>query len=280
MPFQPRGVPKARRRRTVPEGAQQTASLEAIGLLPSAAGALGRGSALPTASVTTQPGCTMRVSVTPSFRKRWAHMRHKEDPTWLEKEGAAVKNRDKTVIGAPGTPRLTRMALPQLPKAGGRQTEKPVLPARLSRAKGGLPPNDDMAPWTGASHSEAASFHALFTPMVSTLHGVPCSSAGPPGFRGFFPDLGGQASAPEGEQRRRTKQLQGGRAKQKGQGRCFPRHFKSKRQGGKLPPVPSITPLNFSRNFTFSFFELPPYQIRQHWAQCQQLLSLFMKQLE
>ncbi|KAL8212807.1 UNVERIFIED_CONTAM: hypothetical protein K2H54_058813 [Gekko kuhli] len=250
-------------------------------------GSLARGSSLPTASVTTHPGCTMRMSVTPTFRKQQAHATKKEGPTrgWLEKVGAAIKDQDKVVTKTPFSPRQNKMALPQLPKGGDKATEKllqklPCLPVSLSQAKGTPPPNDDLAPWAGASQSEA-SFHALFTPMVSILHSVPCSAAGPPAFGGFFPDLGGKAPAGDGEQTRRAKLLQGSRAKQKGWSRALPRHFKkSKGQGTKLLPMPSITPLNFSRSFTFSFFELPPYQSQQHRVQRQQLLSLFMKQLQ
>ncbi|XP_053234392.1 uncharacterized protein LOC128408537 isoform X2 [Podarcis raffonei] len=160
-------------------------------------------------------------------------------------------------------------------------SEKPgqKLPG-LPHAKAAPLGTPDMAPWTGPSQSET-SFHALFKPVVSFLHSVPFSAAGTPSSCSFFQDpLGEKAPAAEGEQRPRTLLLQG-KAKQKAsRSRGSPRHFRSKWQGVKLPPVPSITNLNFSRNFTFSFFELPPHQGPQYWLQRQQLIRLLMKQLQ
>ncbi|XP_053154883.1 uncharacterized protein LOC128346045 isoform X2 [Hemicordylus capensis] len=156
----------------------------------------------------------------------------------------------------------------------------PCLPACSSQAKGAPLGNNDMSPWMGPSQSEAA-FHALFKPMVSFLHSVPFSAAaaGTPGSCSFFPELGEKALAADGNQRRRARLLQG-KGKQKSRSRGLPRHFGSKWQGMTLPPVPSITNLNFSRNFTFSFFELPPHQSHEHWMQRQQLICLLMKQLK
>lgn len=66
MTFQPRFAPKARWRQVVSEESQQMAPLEASGVAPPpVAGAVVRGSALPTASVMTQPGCTMRMRACP-----------------------------------------------------------------------------------------------------------------------------------------------------------------------------------------------------------------------
>ncbi|XP_053234393.1 uncharacterized protein LOC128408537 isoform X3 [Podarcis raffonei] len=229
MPFQPHFVPKARQRGAGSEQPQEMAPLEATGLLPLVAQ---RGSALPTASVTTHPGCAMRMSVTPGFRRCQGHGRTREDPArgkctgWMEKVGAANKHQNKTAPKTPLTPRQNRMALPQMPKGG------------------------------------------------KVFAGTPSSCS-------FFQDpLGEKAPAAEGEQRPRTLLLQG-KAKQKAsRSRGSPRHFRSKWQGVKLPPVPSITNLNFSRNFTFSFFELPPHQGPQYWLQRQQLIRLLMKQLQ
>ncbi|XP_053154884.1 uncharacterized protein LOC128346045 isoform X3 [Hemicordylus capensis] len=105
------------------------------------------------------------------------------------------------------------------------------------------------------------------------------AAAGTPGSCSFFPELGEKALAADGNQRRRARLLQG-KGKQKSRSRGLPRHFGSKWQGMTLPPVPSITNLNFSRNFTFSFFELPPHQSHEHWMQRQQLICLLMKQLK
>ncbi|XP_034962721.2 uncharacterized protein LOC118080870 [Zootoca vivipara] len=286
MPFQPHFVPKARQRGAGSEQPQQMAPLEATGLFPSVAQ---RGSALPTASVTTHPGCAMRMSVTPGFRRCQGHARTREDPArgkctgWLEKVGAANKHQNKTAPKTPLTPRQNRMALPQISK-GGKVFEKPgqklpCLPACFPHAKAAPLGTPDMAPWTGPSQSET-SFHALFKPVVSFLHSVPFSAAGTPSSCSFFQDhLGEKVPAAEGEQRQRTLLLQG-KAKQKARSRGSPRHFRSKWQGVKLPPVPSITNLSFSRNFTFSFFELPPHQGPQYWVQRQQLIRLLMKQLQ
>lgn len=142
--------------------------------------------------------------------------------------------------------------------------------------------NQDMTPWAGPSRSET-SFYALFKPMASFLHGVPFSATGTAGSGSFPPDLGEKdpaaAADAEGEQRRRAALLPG-KAKKKPRARGLSRPLWSKWPETKLPPVTSITNLNFSRNFTFSFFELPPHQSHQYWAQRQQLISLLMKQLQ
>ncbi|CAH2311923.1 Hypothetical predicted protein [Pelobates cultripes] len=47
----------------------------------------------------------------------------------------------------------------------------------------------------------------------------------------------------------------------------------------KLPPVPEVTELSFSRNFSFSFFELPEHQNPQQWLQRQRLVHIMMSEL-
>ncbi|XP_053154882.1 uncharacterized protein LOC128346045 isoform X1 [Hemicordylus capensis] len=290
MPFQPHFTQRARQ--SPAEASQPIAPLEATALLPSVTGTMIRGAALPTASVITHPGCAMRMGVTPACRKCQSHGRDKEEPAggkslgWLEKVGAAVKHQSKAAPKTSVIPRQNGIALPPIPREGDKDLEKPgrkllpCLPACSSQAKGAPLGNNDMSPWMGPSQSEAA-FHALFKPMVSFLHSVPFSAAaaGTPGSCSFFPELGEKALAADGNQRRRARLLQG-KGKQKSRSRGLPRHFGSKWQGMTLPPVPSITNLNFSRNFTFSFFELPPHQSHEHWMQRQQLICLLMKQLK
>nr|XP_020651094.1 uncharacterized protein LOC110079943 [Pogona vitticeps]XP_020651095.1 uncharacterized protein LOC110079943 [Pogona vitticeps] len=287
MPFQPHFAPKPRQRHG-PE-AELTAHLEATGTLPSLAVSVVRSSALPTASVTTHPGCTMRMSVGQAFRKCQSRARKKEEPPrskcagWLEKVEVAKKHQNKTAPNTSLTSRQNKMALPPILKeddASEKPGQKlPCLPACSSHAKGGPLSNHGMTPWTGPSQSET-SFYALFKPVVSFLHGVPFSAAGDADACNFFPDLGEKApAAAEREQRSRAALLQG-KTRQKARGRGPSRRTRSKWHEMKLPPVPSITNLNFSRNFTFSFFELPPHQSHQYWVQHQQLISLLMKQLK
>ncbi|KAJ6668167.1 hypothetical protein lerEdw1_015544 [Lerista edwardsae] len=286
MLFQPHLPPELRQRRIVAERPQQMAPLEATGTLPAVADTMGRGSSLPTSSVTTHPGCTMRVSVAPALRRCQSHARNREDLArgkcsgWLEKVGAAIKPQNKTA--APLILRQNRMVLPQISKGGNKDSEKPAqkwprLPACSCRARGAPPGNEDVTPWSGPSQSEA-SFHAFFRPVVSFLHSVPFSAAGAPGPCSFSPAPGEAALDPAGERTRKA-QLPRGQARQKGRSRAPPQRFRSKWQGVTLPPLPTISNLSFSRNFTFSFFELPPHQHRQHRVQRQQLICLLMKQL-
>ncbi|KAJ7317116.1 hypothetical protein JRQ81_003278 [Phrynocephalus forsythii] len=294
MPFRPPFAPQTRQRH-IPGETQPVAPLEATVTLPSLAVSVVRSSALPTAGVTTYPGCAVRMSVDQALRTKCrSRARNNEEPPkrtqragWLEKVGAAKKHQTKTT--APNSSlvaRPKRMALPQIPQGGDKDFEKPgrklpCLPACSSHAKAGPLGNHDVTPWTGPSRSET-SFYALFKPMVSFLHGVPFSAAGPAGSCSFFLDLGekaASAAATKQEQRRAATQLRG-KAKPKARARGLSRHLRSRWHEVKLPPVPSITNLNFSRNFTFSFFELPPHQSHQSGAQRQQLISLLMKQLK
>ncbi|KAM4652887.1 uncharacterized protein O3C94_015095 [Discoglossus pictus] len=48
----------------------------------------------------------------------------------------------------------------------------------------------------------------------------------------------------------------------------------------KLPPVPTVTELSFSRNFSFSFFELPEHQTPHQWLQRQRGVYMMMRQLQ
>ncbi|XP_062829850.1 uncharacterized protein LOC103277983 isoform X3 [Anolis carolinensis] len=196
--------------------------------------------------------------------------------------GSANKHQTKSAPKAPLIPRQKRMALPQIPK-GDKDLAKPgqkrpCLPARSSHAKATPLGNHDMTPWAGPSQSET-SFHALFKPMVSFLHSVPFSAVGSPGSCPFFPDLGEKGFDAEGKQRQKAVLIQG-KAKQKGRSRGSPRRLQNKWEAVTLPPVPRITNLSFSPNFTFSFFELPPHQSQQSWVQRQQLICLLMKQLK
>ncbi|XP_072437763.1 uncharacterized protein [Chiloscyllium punctatum] len=57
------------------------------------------------------------------------------------------------------------------------------------------------------------------------------------------------------------------------------RRLRSKLRGGiKLPPVQCISSLSFTRNFTFSFFELPHYQSQQYRAQRTLMSNIFMNE--
>ncbi|XP_067319532.1 uncharacterized protein [Anolis sagrei] len=284
MAFQPYFAFKTWQRQVAKEEDPQVPLLEATAMLPSVTGSMVRGSALPTASVLTFPGCTMRMSASPACRRCQGRARSKEAPVraWQGKVGSANKHQTKPAPKAPVIPRQKRMALPQIPK-GDKDSAKPgqkrpCLPARTSLAKAAPLGNHDMTPWAGPSQSET-SFHALFKPMVSFLHSVPFSAVGSPSSCPFFPDLGEKALDVEGKQRQKAVLIQG-KAKRKGRNRGSPRHLQSKWEGVTLPPVPSITNLSFSPNFTFSFFELPPHQSQQSWVQRQQLIRLLMKQLK
>ncbi|XP_044307732.1 uncharacterized protein LOC123034446 [Varanus komodoensis] len=287
MPPQPLFASKARQRQVVHEEARQAAVLEATGTLPSVTDAVGPGLALPTSSVTTHPGCTMRMSVTTAFRRRRAPARIKEQPArgkcagWLEKVRATNTHQNKMAPRIPLVPRQSRMALPQIPRRGDKAyatpgQHLPGCPACLSsHAKVAPLGNRGLTPWSGPTRSET-SFHAFFTPVVSFLHSVPFSAAGAPGSGGVFPEFGKKAPVGGAEERRAAPLFQR-KARTKAQSGGLPSRLQSKRQRVELP---SITKLNFSRNFTFSFFELPPHQSHEYWLQHQQLICLLMKQLQ
>ncbi|KAE8612314.1 hypothetical protein XENTR_v10012809 [Xenopus tropicalis] len=67
--------------------------------------------------------------------------------------------------------------------------------------------------------------------------------------------------------------------KQRPRTNAIKRRFQNKIHSTRLPPVPPVSELSFSRNFSFSFFELPRYQSPQHWLQRQKTVYLVMKQL-
>ncbi|KAM4722758.1 uncharacterized protein WCC33_008912 [Rhinophrynus dorsalis] len=70
-----------------------------------------------------------------------------------------------------------------------------------------------------------------------------------------------------------------GRAKQRGRTGVSKRRSLNKVHGMKFPPLPAISELSFSRNFSFSFFELPEHQSPQQWLQRQRLVYMTMRQL-
>ncbi|XP_077134510.1 uncharacterized protein LOC143788605 [Ranitomeya variabilis] len=136
----------------------------------------------------------------------------------------------------------------------------------------------DMSPWVRASPSE--------TSLTCLLHSIPSPKTCPDNMaecpqsqrESANKDNWSPKASPSEEPPYKDKG--NGRAKLRGRNGVTKRRSFNKFHHLKLPPVPAVTELNFSRNFSFSFFELPQHQGPQHWLQRQKYVYMVMRQLQ
>lgn len=146
----------------------------------------------------------------------------------------------------------------------------PQHPSQADMRKHGHPPissvaPDSMAPWEGSSHSESS--FTSFPPPLSPLplaHSKPITAPDPP----LPPPTPSQIKniEPENGQNARVKRKP-----------LPPRHPS---RPSRLPPLRQVTNLSFSRNFTFSFFELPVHQSARSRAERLRDLTVLLRQFQ
>ncbi|XP_075688636.1 uncharacterized protein LOC142657484 [Rhinoderma darwinii] len=136
----------------------------------------------------------------------------------------------------------------------------------------------DMTPWVRASPSETSMsglLHSIPSPKTCSDNMADCRQSQRETANQDSWSL--KASPPE---QTPVKDKGNGRAKLRGRTGVTKRRSFNKFYNLKLPPVPAVTELNFSRNFSFSFFELPQHQGPQHWIQRQKYVYMLMRQLQ
>ncbi|XP_048403939.1 uncharacterized protein LOC125460464 [Stegostoma tigrinum] len=175
----------------------------------------------------------------------------------------------------------------KLPSSDHSKPQKPPPPRTapcVKKSKHNM--SNNIAPWVGISPLDT-TFGAIpqsLEPLpchTSAQHHLPCStirhwcgsakSFTEDNFGGNQDGLKGIGSkavqrllrtAPEG-----TSKAEALVTQRSGKDGWSQRRLRSKQRGGtKLPPVQCISSLSFTRNFTFSFFELPHYQLQQYRA--------------
>ncbi|XP_073431199.1 uncharacterized protein [Dendrobates tinctorius] len=183
-------------------------------------------------------------------------------------------------------------ALPLIKKGAGKVTAvsvrdtgkntilTPALKASPTRGKQKPQPilASDMTPWVRASPSE--------TSLTCLLHSIPSPKTCPDNMANCPQSQKESANkdnwSPKASPSEQppSKDKGNGRAKLRGRNGVTKRRSFNKFHNIKLPPVPAVTELNFSRNFSFSFFELPQHQGPQHWLQRQKHVYMVMRQLQ
>ncbi|KAJ1111031.1 hypothetical protein NDU88_008369 [Pleurodeles waltl] len=136
----------------------------------------------------------------------------------------------------------------------------------------------DVAPWVRPSLSESSFtdlLHSIPLPTTCTDHLNTTTGLRVPGETHQSVIAEDQGS--HFEKTEKSKNSREAKARRRGVG--SQRHGGGKVRVVKLPPVPNVTNLSFSRNFTFSFFELPDHQSHQHLLQRQRMIQMLMKQL-
>lgn len=144
----------------------------------------------------------------------------------------------------------------------GKQKPRPIL-------------TSDMTPWVRASPSETSLtclLHSIPSPKTLSDNTADCHQSQREAANKDNWSL--NASPPEQPP---SKDKANARAKLKGRTGVTKRRSFNKFHNMKLPPVPAVTELNFSRNFSFSFFELPQHQSTQHWLQRQKYVYMLMR---
>ncbi|KAG9483452.1 uncharacterized protein [Eleutherodactylus coqui] len=233
------------------------------------------------------PRLCQKTEQSPRGHSNWNESRGNRQDNCLQKVSADARCPDNTLTER-AAERGKMSALPLIKKAAskvaalsvrntGKNTDlSPSLMA--SQTRGQLKPQSiftcDMTPWVRASPSE--------TSLTCLLRSIP-----PPKMvSDNMADT--QQSEMEGSWNLKanpsdqppSKDKTNGRAKLKGRTGVTKRRSSNKFHNLKLPPVPAVTELNFSRNFSFSFFELPQHQNLQNWIQRQKYIYMLMRQLQ
>ncbi|KAM4022131.1 uncharacterized protein ACNLHF_027368 [Anomaloglossus baeobatrachus] len=183
-------------------------------------------------------------------------------------------------------------ALPLIKKGAGKVTAlsfqdtgkntnlAPALKASSTRGNQKSQPilASDMTPWVRASPSE--------TSLTCLLHSIPSPKTCPDNIADYPQSQRESANkdnwSPKASPHDQppSKDKANGKAKLRGRNGVTKRRSFNKFHNIKLPPVPAVTELNFSRNFSFSFFELPQHQGPQHWLLRQKYVYMVMRQLQ
>lgn len=156
-------------------------------------------------------------------------------------------------------------------------------PEKKSQKRGKLKPvptaSGDMTPWVKASPSES-SLTALMQILPSPPTPLDNMADRRHGQRAPKNAANKVSWGPQAPEEQPLKEKPHNRAKQKARTGVTKRRTVNKFHSIKLPPVPAVTELSFSRNFSFSFFELPQHLSPQHWLQRQKTVYVLMRQLQ
>ncbi|XP_043934683.1 uncharacterized protein LOC122807752 [Protopterus annectens] len=195
-------------------------------------------------------------------------------------------------------PPIKKQAEPQLDKTIQKQTvfsscSTPRKVPLKAKKKHHSSFSNDMTPWAGPSLSES-SFSSIPYPIIPYSHHR-ISSPNPisnPSFSLDTPELLSFLNKDENDKCTTYQALQHSftnkalkmvttdvKNSTKNQGSKSKRRPRCKFQGSKLPPVRNISNLSFSRNFTFSFFELPKHHTPLQRQERQHTVYFMMKQL-
>ncbi|KAM3915715.1 uncharacterized protein RB166_017955 [Leptodactylus fuscus] len=192
------------------------------------------------------------------------HGAEKEKPSTLPliRKGAgkvtavSIRNPDKSADVSPSL---------KTPQTRGKQKPQPIL-------------TGDMTPWVKASPSETSL--TCFLQSIPSPKTLPDNMADSPQSQKEAANEDSWSLKANFSDPLPLKDKANGRAKLKGRTGVTKRRSFNKFHNIKLPPVPAVTELNFSRNFSFSFFELPQHQSPQHWLQRQKYVYMVMRQLQ
>ncbi|XP_069824847.1 uncharacterized protein [Dendropsophus ebraccatus] len=231
------------------------------------------------------------TALSPKLQSDWNSNRRTRQNNSLQKIPADARCPDNTL-----TERVAEKgnlsALPLIRKGAGKVT---ALNIRSTAKNTDLPPSQkasqtrgkqkpqpilasDVTPWVRASPSE--------TSLTCLLHSIPSPKTLPVNMSDCHQSQKDDAkkdiynvneSPPEQPP---SKDKANVKAKLRGRTGVTKRRSFHKFYNMKLPPVPAVTELNFSRNFSFSFFELPQHQSPQHWLQRQKYVYMLMRQLQ
>ncbi|XP_063794918.1 uncharacterized protein LOC134957124 [Pseudophryne corroboree] len=241
------------------------------------------------------PKAHLSATLGPGEWTDWTGNRRGQQDACLHKAAADTRCRKDEIHGPPAQ-RGNRSALPLIQKGAGREpaprkrnagSSKDTPPTLKASNKGGKDKSlpllaSDMTPWVGASPSET-SLTALLRSIPSPRTCFVNMADHSQGQRDPQPAIkrqdSGDQPVPLPEQQP-LRDKTSSRAKQRGRTGVTKRRPLSKFHTMKLPPVPAVTELSFSRNFSFSFFELPEHQSPQHWLQRQRSVYMLMRRLE
>ncbi|OCT85859.1 uncharacterized protein LOC121403124 isoform X2 [Xenopus laevis] len=186
-----------------------------------------------------------------------------------------------------------KSALPVIKKEAGRgavlksrnlsrvteRSPAPRLSQKRMNSKGEQFSVGEITPWVSQSPSESSL--SAFLSSIPSLRACSDNITDPPQRDlGAKSNLHTDASSPQTPISAQTSgEKDARRPKQRPRTNVIKRRLQNKIHGTRLPPVPPVSELSFSRNFSFSFFELPQYQSPQHWLQRQKTVYVVMRQL-
>ncbi|XP_071984448.1 uncharacterized protein [Engystomops pustulosus] len=247
----------------------------------------GHEAAAGTGGASTNPRFCQKTEPSPRNQSDWSGSRGTRQDNYPRKISADARFPDNALTEHVAE-RGKRSALPLIKKGAGRVTALNVRTTSrrtdLSPSLRTSPPRNkpppilpgDMTPWVRASPSE--------TSLTCLLHSIPSPKTlpdnmadNPPSQRETTHKESPKVTPPE---QTPSKDKANGRGKPKGRTGVTKRRSLHKLHNIKLPPVPAVTELNFSRNFSFSFFELPQHQSPQHWLQRQKYVYMVMRQVQ